>query len=365
MVRLAINLYKVSKVQNFMFPFTLILSLVLGYLYFSWIYYFSAFFFVITFWNLYLMYGQSEHALLRNFGLLASMRYMVESIGPEMRQYLYSGDNEERPFNRHERSEIYRKAKDIDSAASFGSQLNFSGDEIKIKHSMYPTSKTQVKPYSLTFGDTRNVKNAYTITKPFMISAMSFGALGENAVRSLSRGAKMSGIPINTGEGGYPKYHLKENADIIFQMGTAKFGIRNDDSSLDEKKLKKLVENSHIKMIEIKLSQGAKPGKGGLLPKEKISAEIAQLRGVKRDRDVVSPPGHVECSDARSTANFIKRVQDLSCLPVGIKICIGEINEFEDLIIELKKQKQLLDYVVIDGAEGGTGAAPKGFIDNP
>ena len=364
MVRLAINLHKVSRIQNFMFPFMLLLTLFLGYMFFSWIYYFSAFFGILTATNWYFMYGQNEHALLKNFGLLASMRYMIESIGPEMRQYLYLEDNEERPFNRHERSEVYRKAKDIDSAAAFGSQLNFSGDEIKIKHSMYPLSKDRVEEFSLTFGEERNLKTAYTINKPFMISAMSFGALGENAVRSLSRGAKMSGIPINCGEGGFPKYHLKERADIIFQLGTAKFGCRNEDNSLNDEKLKKITSLPEVKMVEIKISQGAKPGKGGLLPKSKISPEIAKLRGVKRDRDVVSPPHHVECKDPKTTVEFISRVQKISGLPVGIKICIGDFGEFRDLVLMMKKMKTFPDYIVIDGAEGGTGAAPKGFIDN-
>jgi glutamate synthase domain-containing protein 2 len=196
-----------------------------------------------------------------------------------------------------------------------------------------------------------------------IISAMSYGALGENAVRSLARGAKMAGIPMNTGEGGYPKYHLMEGCDLIFQMGTAKFDIRNEDGYLDDEKLKELASKPEIKMIEIKLSQGAKPGKGGLLPKEKITKEISELRGVPMGEDVVSPPHHKECKDKATTVAFIKRVQDVSGLPVGIKFCVGSFNEVKELVEEMKHQDTFPDYISVDGSEGGTGAAPKAFMD--
>jgi len=193
---------------------------------------------------------------------------------------------------------------------------------------------------------------------------MSFGALGENAVRSLARGAKQAGIAINTGEGGYPKYHLMENPDIIFQMGTAKFGVRNLDGSLNDSKLKELSRDPRIKMIEIKLSQGAKPGKGGLLPKEKVTKEISELRGVPMGKDVISPERHIECTNVETTVKFIKKVQDISELPVGIKFCLGDEKEFEEFVKEMKKQDVFPDYIAVDGAEGGTGAAPKSFMDD-
>jgi len=214
---------------------------------------------------------------------------MLESVGPEMRQYLFANDTEERPFTRVERSEIYRKSKGLDSTSAFGSQLDFDNSEIKVRHSMYPTDKEDITPFSLVFGEERGIENSYTITKPYIISAMSYGALGQNAVKSLARGAKMAGIPMNTGEGGTPKYHMEEEGELIFQMGTAKFGVRNEDGSLNDEKLKKLASEKTIKMIEIKLSQGAKPGKGGILPKEKITPEIAELRGVPLGKDVISP----------------------------------------------------------------------------
>ena len=313
--------------------------------------------------NAFYLFGQTQHTLLRNFGILAQARYFLESIGPEMRQYLFSSDTEERPFNRQERAEVYRKAYNIDSASSFGSQNEFDANELKIRHSMFPLLPEKLAPFSVTFGEERNLASAFTITKPIMISAMSFGALGENAVRALARGAKAAGIPMNTGEGGFPKYHLKEGCDLIFQLGTAKFGVRNEDGSLNEDKLRELVKNDAIRMLEVKLSQGAKPGKGGLLPKEKISEEIAELRGVSRDRDVVSPPGHVECTDPASTIRFIGRVQEVGGLPTGFKMCLGNEKDFRKLVDEMQKQSIFPDWITVDGAEGGTGAAPKSFMD--
>ena len=318
---------------------------------------------MLTIVNLFYLHVQKKHTILRNFGILGQARYIIESVGPEMRQYLFASDTEERPFNRIERSEIYRKAKGVDSASSFGSQLNFDNSEIKVRHSMYPIAKKDLKPYSLTFGEERGIKNSYTITKPYMISAMSFGALGENAVRALSRGAKLANIAMNTGEGGTPKYHMEEGGELIFQMGTAKFGVRNDDGTLNDDKLRELSDQPTIKMIEIKLSQGAKPGKGGLLPKEKITKEISQIRGVPMGEDVVSPAHHAECVCKQTTVSFIKHVQDVSQIPVGIKLCMGKTTEFRTLVEEMITQDTFPDFIAIDGAEGGTGAAPKAFMD--
>lgn len=294
---------------------------------------------------------------------MGQARYMMESVGPELRQYFFANDTEERPFNRNERSEVYRKAKNVDSAASFGSQSSFDPSEIKLRHSMYPVLKSEQSPYKLTFGEERGIQNTYTINSPYIISAMSYGALGENAVRALARGARRANIPMNTGEGGYPKYHIKEGCDLIFQLGTAKFGVRNQDGTLNDEKLAELATTDAIKMIEIKLSQGAKPGKGGLLPKEKITDEIAELRGVEKGKDVLSPPFHPECDGPQKTIAFIKRVQNLSSLPVGIKLCVGRPSQFEELVEEMGRQNVHPDWITIDGAEGGTGAAPKAFID--
>ena len=364
MARLAVDLPWIAKYVNVGIVVILFLFVYLGTKVSSNFHIGTVIFLFLFLLNFYYRHIQKKHSLLRNFGIIAQARYMIESVGPELRQYLYASDVEEKPFSRAERAEVYRKAKNIDSSEAFGSLLNFDDGEIKLRHSLYPIDKKDMKNYSLTFGEERGIKNKYTITKPFIASAMSFGALGQNAVRAISRGAKAAGIPMNTGEGGYPKYHLMEGSDLIFQIGTAKFGVRNPDGSLNGDKLRNLSKLSQIKMIEIKFSQGAKPGKGGLLPKEKITEEISELRHVPMNQDVISPPHHIECTTPKTTVEFIKRVQDFSSLPVGIKLCVGSELEFRTLIKEMKKQKTFPDYISIDGSEGGTGAAPKSFMDN-
>ena len=218
---LAIDLEKVSDVANkSLYIFTIIFFL-LGHQVSFYFHFLTVFFVMLVMINIYYLYIQKEHSLLSNFGFMAQARYLTESVGPEFRQYLFSSDTEEKPFNRNERAEVYRKAKGTDSSSAFGSLKEFSRNEIKLRHSMFPVPKTEQKPYELTYGEERGIKNTFTITKPLIISAMSYGALSAPAVRSLARGAKKAGIPMNTGEGGYPKYHLMEGADLIFQMGTA------------------------------------------------------------------------------------------------------------------------------------------------
>ena len=363
-ISFAVDLEKVSRAANITIPVVTGASFLAGHFVTFYLHFLTVPLIMLTGLNLYYLYGQTSHALLANFGILAQMRYLFESIGPEFRQYLFMSDTEERPFNRVERAEVYRKAKGIDSASAFGSQLLFGGADFKLLHSMYPVEKEEIEPYRLTLGEERGLAQAYTLDKPLMISAMSYGSLGGNAVRALARGAKLAGIPMNTGEGGYPKYHLMEGCDLIFQMGTAKFGVRNEDATLNDGRLAQLAAEPPIKMIEIKLSQGAKPGKGGLLPKEKITDEIAELRGVPLGRDVVSPPFHTECRDPAATVAFIRRVQEVSGLPVGIKLCLGRDAELVALLRAMKKQGVFPDYISIDGAEGGTGAAPKAFMDD-
>ncbi|EDY83130.1 Conserved region in glutamate synthase superfamily [Verrucomicrobiia bacterium DG1235] len=361
--KLSINLHKLARFTNTAIPVLALLFFVGGWQISFYFHFLTVPFLGLTFLNTYYLLGQRNHSLLRNFGILGQGRYLLESLGPELRQYLYSGDTEERPFNRTERREVYRKANNIDSAASFGSQNDFDATEIKLRHSLFPISKEHVLPYQMAFGEERGIQNAYTLTVPFIISGMSYGALGQRAIRSLARGIAQTGGLMNTGEGGYPKYHLMEKCDLAFQIGTAKFGVRNEDGTLNEPLLADLAAKEQVKMIELKLSQGAKPGKGGMLPKEKITAEIAELRGVPMGRDVVSPTHHSECEDYPSAVAFIRRIQDVSQLPVGIKLCIGDPRQFAELVSEMKRQDSFPDWITIDGAEGGTGAAPKAFID--
>lgn len=362
--RLVVNLDRLSRTVNTAILAAVPVFFALGNFVSFYFHFLTVTFILINVLNVFYLYIQKNHTLLSNYGLLAQLRYLTESIGPELRQYLFSSDTEERPFTRIDRAEVYRKAKNVDSSASFGTVKDLSPGALLLRHSLFPIDSRDVERFHLTFGEERGLERSFTITSPLMISAMSYGALGANAVRALARGASRAQVAMNTGEGGFPLYHLKENAALIFQMGTAKFGVRSPDGGLDEDKLKELVREDAIKMIEIKLSQGAKPGKGGLLPKEKITAEIANLRGIPRDADVHSPPFHYECRSPDQTAAFIRRVQDISGLPVGIKLCLGKRSDFVSLVAAFQAQDRFPDYMVIDGAEGGTGAAPKSFMDD-
>ena len=358
-----VDLHRSAKFANLFIALLPLPFFALGYFVSFYFHFLTVAALFLLFLNFSYRHIQNRHTILRNFGILGQGRYFLESIGPELRQYLFLNDREERPFNRTERSEIYRKAKNIDSISSFGTLTEYDASELKLRHSMFPTQAGKTEPFALEFGTKRGVKHPYTLHRPLIISAMSYGALGEHAVRTFARGAAMAGIPMNTGEGGYPKYHLKEGADLIFQLGTAKFGARTDDGQLDPEKLQKIATLPAVKMLEIKFSQGAKPGKGGLLPKEKISPEIAELRNVPLGEDVVSPPGHNECTDLPTTVAFIGHIQSLVEIPVGIKLAIGSLHDFHDFVREMKNQDVFPDWITIDGGEGGTGAAPSGFID--
>ena len=359
-----VDLERMSRTANIGIVLLCVAFGIVGYFVSFYFHFLTVAFLLLVLLNAFWRHGQTSHTLLANFGFLAQIRYLVESVGPEFRQYLFASDTKERPFNRVERAEVYRKAKGVDSSAAFGSLLDFDRTENKLRHSFYPIDQEQLEPFDVAVGAARNLDTTYHIKRPIMISAMSYGALGENAVRALARGAKLAGAIMNTGEGGTPKYHLMEGCDLIFQIGTAKFGVRTQEGRLDEDKLVAIAGNGQVKMIEIKLSQGAKPGKGGLLPKEKLTAEIAELRGVPMDKDVISPAHHVECVDAESTVTFIGRIQQVGGLPTGIKFCLGRPKEFRALVQEMKRQDTVPDFITVDGAEGGTGAAPKSFMDD-
>ena len=319
---------------------------------------------LLLLFNFYCRHIQKKHTLLANFGVFALLRYFLEGLGPEFRQYLYSSDTEEKPFNRMERREVYIKAKNEGESSAFGSLLDFRNRAYTLKHSFYPTEKKSWEPFSLCFGGERKMKQSYTVSQPLLMGGMSYGSLGKQAVRALARGAKKAGLTMNTGEGGYPKYHLMEGCDLIFQIGTGKYGVRKENGDFDPDKLAALSQKKEIKMIEIKFSQGAKPGKGGFLPKEKITEEIAELRNIPLGKDLYSPPKHKECLSALDTVHFIKQIQEISCLPVGIKFCLGREKEFYDLLSVMKKENSFPDYMALDGSEGGTGAAPKTFMDD-
>ncbi len=361
---LRIDLHKLAQFSNILLLILPILFFAAGTLLSFYFHFFTVAFLFLLIVNVFYRYVQTEHAVLRNFGLLGQGRYLIESIGPELRQYLFSNDREERPFNRLQRSTVYQKSKNVESAASFGTLLDYDATELKLRHSLFPARREKLRDYQLVVGEERGATQPYTLRRPMMVSAMSYGALGENAVRALARGAARAGVLMNTGEGGYPKYHLMEEADLIFQLGTAKFGVRDEEGHLDPDLLLEVANKPQVKMLEIKFSQGAKPGKGGLLPKEKITEEIAELRKIPLGKDAISPPYHEECVDFPSTVSFIKKIQDLVAIPVGIKLCVGSFDELRSFIKEMRRQETFPDWISVDGGEGGTGAAPSAFLDS-
>jgi glutamate synthase (ferredoxin) len=282
---------------------------------------------------------QREHAIIRNFPILGHFRYFLESIGPEIRQYWLSNDKEEMPFNRSERSWIYAKAKKQNSTFGFGTteQLYETGYPI-IKHATFPFKEGSNKnneictiPSGKVIGLSSKRKFPYHPQSIINISAMSFGSLGQSAITALNKGAKKAKAFHNTGEGGVSPYHCN-GADIVWQIGTGYFGARGEDGKFSLEKLMETIDsNPQIKMIEVKLSQGAKPGKGGILPADKVTPEIASIRGVPAFESCISPNSHSAFSTVDEMIDFIEKIADESGLPVGIKSAIGKIDFWEEL----------------------------------
>jgi hypothetical protein len=298
---------------------------------------------------------QTKSSIKRNFPFFGMGRYLISRAGAPLRQYLFENDRDERPVPRYIRNWIYASANNELATVPFGTQLDLNKPgAVLMRHSSFPKTMAH-DPDRVLVGPDRPYPYRASL---FNISAMSFGSLGQNAILALSHGARLGGFYHNTGEGGLSPYHLEGGADIVWQLGTAKFGCRNRDGSFNEEAFKERANLPQVKMIEIKLSQGAKPGKGGILPKEKITDEIARIRLVDKDRDVVSPARHAEWEDALGMCTFIQRVRDLCGKPVGIKYCLGQ-PEFLDQICEAFNRTGIWpDFVTVDGAEGGTGAAP-------
>ena len=315
---------------------------------------------------------QKEHAILRNFPIVGHFRYLLESIGPGIRQYWITNDKEEMPFNRSERSWIYATSKKEKSTFGFGTteQLYEIGYPI-IKHAMFPFSERKNKPDKLfsipckkVIGSYNNREYPYQPESIINISAMSFGSLGAKAITSLNKGALQSHCYHNTGEGGVSPYHCN-GADIVWQIGTGYFGARCEDGNFSIQKFKKIIDsNSNIKMIEIKLSQGAKPGKGGILPDKKVTSEIAKIRGIPIGEACISPNSHTVFSNVDEMIDFIEKLAELSGLPIGIKSAIGKIDFWKELAEKMKDKNKGPDFITIDGGEGGTGAAPLSFADH-
>ncbi|WP_310992009.1 FMN-binding glutamate synthase family protein [Aequorivita marina] len=304
---------------------------------------------------------QKEHAILRNFPVLGHMRFLLELIAPELHQYFIESDTDGVPIDRNHRTYVYTRAKLGKETHPFGTELDVEADNYKwMKHSIYPAPILKDAPREVVGGT--NCQQPYSASI-FNISAMSFGALSKNAVMALNLGAKAGGFFHDTGEGGISDYHLK-GGDLVYEVGTGYFGCRTEDGNFSPEKFMEKAAIPAVKMIEIKISQGAKPGHGGVLPAAKNNAEIARIRGVKPHTDVISPPGHTAFQDAEGLLRFIEHMRELSNgKPIGFKLCIGSKQEFIDICEKMVETGIKPDFITVDGAEGGTGAAPIDFTN--
>lgn len=300
---------------------------------------------------------QCEHALLRVYPVIGHGRYLMEAIRPEIQQYFVESNIDGAPFNREFRSIVYQRAKgDLDTRA-FGTQrdVNRVGYEW-MNHSLSPLTVAEKEPRVLVGG--ANCSQPYSASL-LNISAMSFGSLGHTSILALNQGAQIGGFAHNTGEGGMSHYHLQPGGDLFWQIGTGYFGCRDSNGQFDSNRFEEQSRYEAVKMIEIKLSQGAKPAHGGILPKEKLTPEIAQIRGVPLGRDVISPPAHSSFSTPIGLLEFVARLRELSGgKPVGFKLCIGFRHEFFSICKAMLETQIMPDFITVDGAEGGTGAAP-------
>ena len=308
---------------------------------------------------------QTKQTIRRNYPVIGRFRYFFEHLGEFFRQYFFAMDREELPFNRADRSWVYRASKDEVNTVAFGStrDLRPSGS-IFFVNCPYPTlGEDAVPAATVTIGE--NCNFPYKAKSLINISGMSYGALSIPAVRALSHGAAKAGCWMNTGEGGLSAYHLEGGADIVFQIGTAKFGVRDHEGHLSDEKLEAVASHEQVKMFEIKLSQGAKPGKGGILPAAKVTEEIAEVRGIQVNKDAISPNRHLDINNADELLDMIERVRDVTGKPVGFKTVVGAYGWLETLFKRIIDRgiHSAPDFITIDSADGGTGAAPMPLMD--
>jgi glutamate synthase domain-containing protein 2 len=305
---------------------------------------------------------QKKSTLRRNYPLLAHFRYGLEAIGPEMRQYFIEADTAETPFSRQERALAYQRAKSVLDTRPFGSLQNIYGTDYEwINHSLQP-SEYMSHDFRVLVGEGRPQPYSASV---FNISAMSFGSLSANAIRALNKGARMGNFSHDTGEGSISPYHREGGGDLVWEVASGYFGCRNEDGSFSEERFAAAAVDPQVKMIEVKLSQGAKPGHGGVLPAAKVSAEIAATRGVPMGVDCVSPARHSTFDTPKGLLQFVDRLRTLSGgKPSGFKLAIGHPWEWFAIAKAMHETGLLPDFIVVDGAEGGTGAAPAEFIDH-
>jgi glutamate synthase domain-containing protein 2 len=308
---------------------------------------------------------QTHHAVRRNFPVIGRFRYLFEWLGEFFRQYFFAMDREELPFNRAERAWVYRAAKGVETTVPFGStrDLRPTGT-VLFANCAFPTQEDEARESApLLVGP--GCRQPYEAKSFFNISAMSYGAISRPAVLALSRGAAKAGCWMNTGEGGLSPYHLEGGADLVFQIGTAKYGVRNLDGTLSDTRLAEIATLPQVKMFEIKLSQGAKPGKGGILPAAKVTEEVARIRLIDMGKDSLSPNRHAEIASNVDLLDMIDRVRQITGKPTGFKTVVGSLEWLEDLCEQIRARgfDSAPDFITIDSADGGTGAAPQTLID--
>jgi len=307
--------------------------------------------------------AQRQHAILRNYPIAAHLRFILENIRPEMRQYFFESDKEGAPFARDKRAIVYQRAKKVLDKRPFGTQYDVYRNEYEWLHHSIAPAPVAKEPFRTLIGG-RDCRALYSASV-FNISAMSFGSLSANAIRSLNKGAKLGGFAHDTGEGGLSPHHTKFAGDLIWEIGTGYFGCRDKEGRFDPERFRDVAAAPQVKMIELKLSQGAKPGLGGILPAPKVTREIARVRGVPRGKDCLSPVRHSAFQTPIGLMQFIAELRSLSGgKPVGFKMCVGHPWEFMAMLKATHETGIAPDFIVIDGSEGGTGAAPLEFLDH-
>lgn len=310
--------------------------------------------------------SQSQNAIRRNFPVIGHFRWLFEKLGEFFRQYFFAMDREELPFNRAQRSWVYRAAKGVNNTVAFGStkDLHRTGTVLFVNCPFPTLNQDAVPTRPLTLGPF--CKQPYATASLFNISGMSYGSISRPAVRALSAGAGMAGCWLNTGEGGLSPYHLEGGADIVFQIGTAKYGIRDAQGRIDEGKLGELGAREQVRMFELKLSQGAKPGKGGILPAAKVTSEVARIRGIPLGKDSISPNRHPEVNSITALLDMIERVRSVTGKPTGFKAVVGAYGWLRELCEEIHRRgaESAPDFITVDSADGGTGAAPMPLMDD-
>jgi glutamate synthase domain-containing protein 2 len=306
---------------------------------------------------------QKPHAVLRNYPILAHFRFLIEGVRPEIRQYLFESETDGAPFSRDRRAMVYQRAKMQIDKRPFGTQLATYSDGYEwLLHSLAPRPQANAD-FRIAIGGPDCAK-PYSASV-FNISAMSFGALSANAIRALNGGARLGGFAHDTGEGSLSPHHEAQGGDVIWEIGSGYFGCRTLDGKFSPEKFAEVAQKEQIKMIEIKLSQGAKPGHGGVLPGAKVTPEIAAIRGVTPGKDCISPAAHSAFSTPLQLLAFLKSLRDLSHgKPVGFKLCLGQPGEFLAIVKAMLETGIVPDFIVVDGKEGGTGAAPGEFMDH-